>query len=297
MAAGWVLGLIMVIGAIPFAAADTTPGGSQNAGADDSSPTLTLNTSLSIDALDNRDYQFGGSVAVSDSTSYNFLYEYTNSPSGATNLLTHTYSVGVDQAISSATGFGLTYERWGKPGYINSDSLNGSLYWQNKTWKVTALPGLRYIALDARSGMVSGIPPAASITVSDYPLGLRVDFTGLQDWLFEVSTTRHDYNRDPDILSQFTSLPFFNGSIITRSQGFLSHSSTARIERDFDSISLAYDYEIDRSALDGTYSYTSDIDFTTPISDSFDMEIISGVTRSTQVSQNGFITLNFTYYH
>ncbi|MGH8283200.1 MAG: hypothetical protein ACRESE_05085 [Gammaproteobacteria bacterium] len=287
----------MAIGIIPLAAAAAAPDNSQNADTDSSNPTLTLNTSLSIDALDNRDYQFGGRVAVSDSTSYNFLYEYTNSPSGATNLLTHTYSVGVDQAITSSTGFGLTYERWGKPGYINSDSLDGSLYWQNKVWQVTALPGLRYVALDARSGMVSGIPPAASITLSDYPLGLRLDFTGLKDWLFEVSTTRHDYNRDPDILNQFTSLPFFNGSIITRSQGFLSHSSTARIERDFDAISLAYDYEIDRSALDGTYSYTSDIDFTTPISDSFDMEITSGVTRSAQAAQNGFITLNFTYYH
>lgn len=274
-------------------------GGSQNVGNANGS-SLMLNSQFSIDSADDRDAQVGGEVAISDTTAYNFLAEYTSSPAGRLALTTHTYSFGVDQDFSAAkaSGFGLRYEWWGKTDTLDSNSFYASLYYSLAGWQATLLPGIRQIDLDTRRLRLRNIfIPAENHLITDRPLGLRVDFTGLQNWLFEVSSTRHNYTLSPAVLGGKSAFIFFTGSALTLSQGFLSHSSTLRIERDFDLTSLAYDYEIDRSAIDGTYSYTSDIDFTTPIADSFDMEIVSGVTRSAHTPQTGFITLNFTYYH
>lgn len=287
-----------VFGVLPFAVL-AAPGGGQSGNASGNGSALTLNTSLSADSADDLDGQLGGQVSVSDTTSYNFLAEYTSSPSGRTDLLTHTYSFGVDQDFNAdqTSGFGLRYEWWGKNAVLDSNSFYGSLFYSLGGWEGTLLPSIRQIDLDTRGLKERGvIIPPENHTINDRPLGLRVDFTGIPNWLFEASTTRHNYTQSPRILGSKSALVLFTGSALTLSQGFLSHSATARIERDFDLTSLAYDYEIDRSAIDGTYSYTSDIDFTTPISNSFDMEIISGVTRAVHTPETGFITFNLIYY-
>lgn len=279
--------------------AKAAAGGAQNSGNANGS-SLMLNSQFSIDSANDQDVQLGGEAAISDTTAYNFLAEYTSSPAGRLALTTHTYSFGVDQDFNAAknSGFGLRYEWWGKTDTLDSNSFYGSLYYALPDWQATLLPGIRQIDLDTRRLKLRNIfIPAENHLITDRPLGLRVDFTGLQNWLFEVSSTRHNYTLSPAVLGGKSAFIFFTGSALTLSQGFLSHSSSVRIERDFDLTSLAYDYEIDRSAIDGTYSYTWDIDFTTPISDSFDMEIMSGVTRSAHTPQTGFITLNFTYYH
>ena len=274
--------------------------GGQDSGKSGGGTALMLNSAFSIDSADDQDAQIGGEVAISDTTAYNFLAEYTRSPSGRLDLTTHTYSFGVDQDFDAAqtAGFGLRYEWWGRADTLDSNAFYGSLYYSLPDWQATLLPGIRQIQLDTRRLKLRQILiPAENHLITDRPLGLRVDFTGLHDWLFEVSSTRHNYTLSPAILGTKGAFIFFTGSALTLSQGFLSHSSSARIERDFDLTSLAFDYEIDRSAIDGTYSYTSDIDFTTQISDSFDMEIVSGVTRSAHTPETGFITLDFTYYH
>ncbi|MDE2195899.1 MAG: hypothetical protein KGJ56_01725 [Gammaproteobacteria bacterium] len=286
----WLLALAL-LGWVPLAAAT----GGNAAG---SSGSLTLNTSLSVDAADDHDYQLGGQVGVSDSTFLNFLSEYTSSPASSTDLVTHTDSLGVEQALGRHAGFGLRYESWGKSNDLVSDAFYGSVYWQTRDWQLTASPGTRRITLYTRSGKIANLLNLPnSIDIRDNPLGLRVDYSGVENWLFEVSTTRHHYSRDPSVLGRRIALLFFTGSALTLSQGFLSHSSTARVERDFDLTSLAMDYEIDRSALDGTYSYTTDIDFTTPVSNSFDIEITTGVTHSVKFPETGFITFNLVYYH
>ena len=68
----WLLA-VALLGWVPLAAAT----GGNAAG---SSGSLTLNTSLSVDAADDHDYRLGGQVGVSDSTFLNFLSEYTSSP-------------------------------------------------------------------------------------------------------------------------------------------------------------------------------------------------------------------------
>lgn len=267
------------------------------AGGGPSGPGLVLNTALSVDAADDRDAQVGAQVALGDSTMLSFLGEYTSSPAARTDLVTHTYSAGFNQNFGRRASLGLRYESWGKAGELTSDSLYGSLGWNGSDWQLTALPGVRRISLYTRGNILPGITLPNKVELTDRPLGLRVDYTGLNGWLFEASSTRHNYTRNPAVLGSRSALLFFTGSVLTLSQGFLAHSATARIERDFGLTSLAFDYEIDRSAIDGSYAYTSDIDFTTPISDSFDMEIVSGITRSAHTPQTGFITFNLIYYH
>lgn len=298
MRSGWWVWLVMALATLPCTALAAGGQGSK-AAANDSS--LMLNSTLSIDSANDQDAQISGELAISSTTAYNFLAESTSSPVGRLALNTHTYSFGVDQDFNSAktAGFGLRYEWWGKTDTLDSNSFYGSLYYALPDWEATLLPGIRQIDLDTRRLKERGvIIPPENHAITDRPLGLRLDFTGLQDWVFEVSSTRHNYTQSPAILGNKSAFILFTGSALTLSQGFLSHSSTVRIERDFDNLTaLAYDYEIDRSAIDGTYSYTSDIDFTAPMSDSFDMEIISGITRAAHTPETGFITLNFTYYH
>ncbi len=286
---GRIIWILMLLAGLPLpalAASGGSGGGSS----------LMLNSALSVDAADDRDAQLGASWAVSQATILNFLSEYTSSPADRTDLVTHTLGLGVDQQFTSSLGGGLLYQHWGKPGDITSNGYYANLYWQNSAWQVTVLPGLRRITLYTRSNPFVSIKLPNNVEFDDRQLGLRIDYTGLNHWLFEASTTRHDYTRNPSVLNRRIALLFFTGSALTLSQGFLSHSSTFRVERDFGLTSLAMDYEIDRSAIDGTYAYTTDLDFETPISERFDMEIITGVTRAAHTPQTGFVTFNLVYY-
>ena len=289
---GRIVWILVLLAGLPLQALATS---GSNGGAGGGS-SLMLNSALSVDAADDRDAQLGANWAVSAATTLSFLSEYTSSPADRTDLVTHTLGLGVDQQFTSSLGGGLFYQHWGKPGDIMSNSYYANLYWQNTAWQVTVLPGFRRITLNTRSNPFVSIKLPNNVEFDDRRLGLRIDYTGLDNWLFEASTTRHDYTRNPSVLNRRTALLFFTGSALTLSQGFLSHSSTFRVERDFGLTSLAMDYEIDRSAIDGTYAYTTDLDFETPISERFDMEIITGVTRAAHTPQTGFVTFNLVYY-
>jgi len=298
-------GLLMMSAAT--LAADKHPAGSQGAG------TQVYNAQTSVDSAQDRDSQLGVQLDASDSTSFNLLAEETSSPAGRFDLVTHAYDLGWDQDLADWTGFGLRYEWSGKQNAIVSDAYYGTFYLKNSDWEFTLLPGYRRSTLYSSTGKAFPVfvatepvtnPPKfrkiivpASLDLDDHPLGGKLDYSGLKDWLFEVSSTRHSYDQQhvPFIL-YYLGNRISGGSALTVQQGFLLHEDSARIERDFDLTSLALDYEMDQSAADRSWSYTTDLDFQTPIADAFDIEIIAGATHSLSLPQTRFITVNLIYY-
>lgn len=273
------------------------------------------NGQYSVDSSQDHDAETGAQWGLGESTSLNFSAEESTSSSSRADLVTHTYDFGLDQDLSDLTGFGLTYEWWGKKDAIEMKTWKGSFFLKNDTWKATLLPGQSSITVDTLKLKVN---PTGIVHLDDHPLGLQLDYTGLEDWKFEAATTRHDYSHGLGFLGRVfkvktktgatIDISFLNASAFTLAHSFLSHESSARIERDFGLTSVAFDYELDRSGINGSYSYTPEIDFQTPVSDSCDIEITAGVTRTggpsvktlippPPVPTTRFITVNLIYYH
>lgn len=288
-------------------AADKHPGTAQGAS------TQTYNAQVSFDSGQDRDSQLGAQLDASDSTSFDLLAEETSSPAGRNDLVTHTYDLGWDQGLGDSTGFGLRYDWSGKQQALVSRALYGSFYLKNASWEATVLPGYRRSTLYNRTGKPITVsipiepittpekfrklvlPP--SLDINDKPLGAKLDYTAVEDWSFEISSTRHDYDRQHvGFLVKYLGRDLATGSALTLQQSFLLHENSARIERDFDLTSLAVDYEVDQSAVDRSWSYTTDLDFQTPIGEAFDIEITAGATHSLSLPQTRFVTLNLIYY-
>lgn len=269
-------------------------------GTHDSSGTQAYNAQLSVDSAQDHDAQLGASWELGDSTSLSALAEETTSPASRADLVTHSYDFGLDQGLGDAAGFGLQYEWSGKRADIVSRALHGSFHIKDPSWEITVLPGYRRTTLYTNSGkiIIRGrtikLPP--TIEVDEKIWGGSLDYTGAKDWLFEVSTTNHHYDRNVGFLANRLGLDLSTGSAVTLSQSFLSHESSVRVEREFDLTSLATDYEVDRSAINGSYAYTLDLDFQTPVSDACDIEVTAGATHTLNLPQTRFITVNLIYY-
>lgn len=279
----------------------------------DAAGAQTYNLQYSVDSADDKDSQLAAELSAFDRTSFDFLAEETSSPSTRNALVTHTYDLGWDQGWSDWAGLGLRYDWSGKQDALVAKSWYGSFSVKNASWEFTLLPGYRNITLYSKTGSAFPVyipvlplttPPTfrkiilpATLNLDDRPLGGKLDFTGIEGWLFEISSTRHDYDKaHVGFLLDYISRDLSGGSALTQQQGFLLHENSARIERDFDLTSLALDYEVDQSAVDQTWSYTTDVDLQTPLSVALDLEIVVGATHTLNLPQTRFITLNLIYY-
>ncbi|MCP1727744.1 hypothetical protein J2T60_001744 [Natronospira proteinivora] len=234
-------------------------------------------------------------------------------------LDTRSLSLGGGHRLNENVSLGSWYERWGRSGDISSDSLNGRLSWRPGPYRLSLVPGFRWVTLHAGApaagpnGQGGGppdhvdLPPvregsdgeelAEDFDLLSRSLGLRFGRELGEDWRLRVSATWYDYDKDAATLATREGVENLSLSALTLAQGFSEHRYGLGVSWSFDEWrELGLDLGRDKSAVDGLYSDTLSLRYLTPVGRQWDMELELGAARTEGFGRSWFSGVHLSWY-
>jgi len=243
----------------------------------------------------------------------------TRVDSDALALDTRSVSLGGGHRFQNELALGGWYERWGRSGDLTSDSLSGRLSWRPDPYRLSLVPGFRWITLHAGAPAAPGngngpgppdhvdAPPvrggddgeevAEDFDLLSTSLGLRFRRNLGDDWRVRLSATWYDYDRDAAALATRDGLENISLSALTLAQGFSDHRyglGVSWLLADWRELSL--DLGRDKSAVDGLASETLSLRYLTPIGRQWDLELELGAARTEGFDTSLFSGIVLSWY-
>ena len=210
----------------------------------------------------------------------------SRSPERGANVVADTLELGFEHDFGPV-GLGLTGERWGDSGDLESVDWRASLFFGNERYRITFERERRnidlYFTITGPLGRTDrrGI----GLDANGNTLRLRVDVAPL--WQLYGTATRYRYSRDVSLLPRIASLNLLSSSTLTLANSFVDEYWTLGSERTVGNRLLSFGLSRDRSAVDGSTYRSVDAAFLFPVAPRMDLEFNLGRSES-DLLQGGY---------
>ena len=167
------------------------------------------------------------------------------------------YNIDWFHKASDSVEVGIGYAYWGNDSELWTETVNVLLTFDTRDFRFRIQP--RFSTLNMFTALINGRRKLGN--TDSKGLGLSLSYYGINDWIFNLSASRYDYEADLTKLNSLLAQLIFSNNTLLLSDSFQEESQTIQIKRQFNTFDLGVVIGRSVSAIDHSKMNSTAINF------------------------------------